>query len=49
METFLFNLNKNQKYKKKNEGKHSIYCRSDRGPWTYGFGFHRKNMKKLFY
>ena len=45
MKTFMFNLNKNQKYKKlKNEN--SIYCNNSYGPWTYGFGF-CGNMRKI--
>ena len=37
MDTFIFNLNKNKKYKKlKNE--HSIYCHCLTGPLTADFG-----------
>ena len=47
MDTFMFNLNKNQKYKKlKNND--SICCNNSSGPWTYGFGFHGNNqMRKI--
>ena len=43
----MFNLNKNQKYKKlKNEN--SIYCKNSYGPWTYNFGFYQDNkMRKI--
>ena len=48
LDTFLFNLNKNRKYKKL-RSEFSIYCSSINGPWTYGFGFgfNKTNMKKL--
>ena len=43
----MFNLNKNEKYKKANDSI-SIYCEKDLGPWTYGFGFRKENkMKKI--
>ena len=47
METFIFNLNKNQKYKKlKNDL--SIYCNDSCGPWAYYFGFYPNNqMRKI--
>ena len=46
-ESFMFNLNKNTKYKKVND-KTSIYCTEEHGPWTYSFGFRKENkMKKL--
>ena len=41
-ETFMFNLNKNEKYKNISEER-SIYCGEDYGPWTKDFGFY-KNM-----
>ena len=45
METFIFNLNKNQKYKKlKND--YSIYCCSSQCPWVYCFGFF-ETMRKI--
>ena len=38
LDTFMFNLNKSEKYKKlKNED--SIYVTKDYSPWTYAFGF----------
>ena len=37
-ETFLFNLNKNKKYRKINENKSSIYCYSTHGPYAMDFG-----------
>ena len=47
-ETFMFNLNKNEKYKKIDEKKTSIFCTKDYGPWTYSFGFYKDNsMKKI--
>ena len=43
MESFMFNLNKNQKYKKlKNEL--SIYCVNSFGPWIPYFGFYQSNQ-----
>ena len=43
METFIFNLNKTQRYKKiKND--YSIYCTSNYSPWTYCFGFNQANQ-----
>ena len=47
MDTFMFNLNKKEKYKKiKNE--FSIYCGNEYGPWTFYFGFFKGNqMKKI--
>jgi len=47
-ETFMFNLNKNEKYKKIDEKNASIFCTKDYGPWTYSFGFYKDNsMKKI--
>ena len=44
----MFNLNKNEKYKKIDEKKASIFCTEDYGPWTYSFGFYKENsMKKI--
>ena len=37
MDTFIFNLNKNQKYKK-SKFNYSIYCSSSYGPLAAGFG-----------
>ena len=46
-ESFMFNLNKNEKYKKTNNDT-SIFCREDLGPWSYSFGFTREGkMKKV--
>ena len=47
METFIFNLNKCQKYKKYNNKKKSIYCDNSFGPWVYRFGFYNSKMKKV--
>ena len=42
MNTFMFNLNYRQKYKKiKND---SINCSKRYGPWTLGFGFYKDNQ-----
>jgi hypothetical protein len=38
-ETFMFNLNKNEKYNKINNNTASIFCTRDYGPWTFSFGF----------
>ena len=47
METFMFNLNKNQKYKKLIND-YSIYCYNSCGPHTLKFGFHQDNqMRKI--
>ena len=47
MESFMFNLNKNQKYKKLTND-YSIYAKDNYGPWTYYFGFYENNqMKKI--
>jgi len=47
METFIFNLNINQKCKKLKNG-YSIKCNSDYGPWVSSFGFYRtNNMRKI--
>ena len=49
LETFMFNLNKNKKYKKIKKD-NSIYCVSYYGPWTKLFGFHiDKQMRKIFH
>ena len=46
METFLFNLNKNAKYKKiRNDN--SIYCYNNHGPYVDYFGFYSDKMKKI--
>ena len=46
METFIFNLNKNQKYKKiKNND--SILCDNDKGPCVYSLGFYGNKMRKI--
>ena len=47
LDTFMFNLNKSEKYKKlKNE--HSIYCVKNFGPWSFYFGFYSTNqMNKI--
>ena len=46
METFIFNLNKNQKYKKINSDG-SIYCNSSHGPYTADFGCDNNSMKSI--
>jgi len=47
-ETFMFNLNKNEIYRKVNDVVTSIYCTKDLGPWTYSFGFSgNTSMKKI--
>ena len=47
IESFMFNLNKNQKYKKLKK-ENSIWCGNDFGPWSYAFGFQSANqMKKI--
>ena len=49
METFIFNLNKNTKYKKL-EKTYSLYCDSQYGIYTGYFGNRSdKTMKKLYY
>ena len=47
LDTFMFNLNKSEKYKKlKNEC--SIYLSKNHGPWSYAFGFSSTNqMNKI--
>ena len=44
--TFIFNLNKEQKYKKI-KSDYSAYCYSTYGPYTYGFGCDNNNMKSI--
>ena len=44
-DTFMFNLNKNEKYKKNHEPI-SIWCTENFGPWTVNFGF-TKTMKQI--
>ena len=47
-EAFMFNLNKNEIYRKVNDNIASIYCTKDFGPWTYSFGFSKNtSMKKI--
>ena len=47
LNTFMFNLNKRQKYKKI-KSDNSTFCANTHGPWTSFFGFHQKNqMKKI--
>ena len=48
IDTFMFNLNNKQKYKKMNNNQ-SIYCLNTHGPWTIYFGFHDKHMKKIIH
>ena len=43
----MFNLNKNQKYKKLQNG-YSVNCNNSYGPWTYNFGFYQSDqMRKI--
>ena len=43
----MFNLNKNQKYKKIQNEK-SIFCQNNNGPWIPYFGFYQSNqMRKI--
>ena len=42
MDTFIFNLNKSQKYKKIRK-KLSIYCFNNYGPWITSFGLSQMN------
>ena len=44
-ETFMFNLNKNEKYNNIDQ-EVSIWCRDHFGPWTTSFGFD-ETMKKI--
>ena len=47
MDTFIFNLNKNQKYKKL-KAEHSIHCNIYEGPYTSNFGCDFSNsLRKL--
>ena len=47
LETFLFDLNKNKKYKKIKKEK-SIFCRNDHGAWISVFGFYKiHQMRKI--
>ena len=48
METFIFNLNKNQKYKKI-KSEQSIFCHIAYGPFIYYFGSEGNTMKSIFY
>ena len=45
-DTFIFNLNKEKKYKKI-KSDNSAYCNSTYGPHAYGFGCENKNMKTI--
>ena len=44
-DAFMFNLNKNEKYKNTHDNG-SIWCTEYFGPWTINFGF-TKTMKKI--
>ena len=46
MDTFIFNLNKNYKYKKLTYAD-SIYCNSSYGPYIDHFGCWRSSMKSV--
>ena len=47
IESFMFNLNKNEKYLKVNKNT-SIFCKETYGPWTFSFGFYKTyQMKKI--
>ena len=45
-DTFIFNLNKEKKYKKIKSDS-STYCKNTYGPHAYGFGCESKNMKSI--
>ena len=45
METFIFNLNKNQKYKKI-KSYCSVYCSASQGPYTIDLGCYSVNSMK---
>ena len=45
-DTFIFNLNKEKKYKKI-KSDNSTYCNNTYGPHTYGFGCETKNMNSI--
>ena len=45
-DTFIFNLNKEKKYKKIKSDS-STYCNNTYGPHAYGFGCESKNMKSI--
>ena len=50
IESFIFNLNKQQKYKRINNGEYSICCSRKYGPWVPCFVFHERNkMKKIIH
>ena len=46
LETFLFNLTKNQKYKKIKK-ENSIFCGNEHGAWIYSFGFYSCQIMKI--
>ena len=49
METFIFNLNKNEKYKKL-QSNCSIFCDENYGSWVNYLGFYQTNqMRKIEY
>ena len=48
METFIFNLNKKQKYQKL-KFDYSLCCNSSIGPFTADFGFNNNSMKSIRY
>ena len=45
-DTFMFNLNKNEKYIKEPTYERSIWCKDYFGPWTINFGFN-ETMNKI--
>ena len=45
IETFMFNLNKNERYKFIHNER-SMWCTENFGPWTMNFGFN-KTMRKI--
>ena len=48
MKTFIFNLNKNQKYKKLNKNFNSIFCDKNYGPHVNCLGFYdMANLKTI--
>ena len=46
IDTFMFNLNKNEKYIKESNYERLIWCKDHFGPWTINFGFD-ETMNKI--
>jgi len=47
-DTFIFNLNKEKKYKKI-KSDYSAYCNNTCGPYTYGFGYNNTKKKSILH